>query len=186
MVRKRRATARAIRHNFVSLEEQVFVPEVFEDPPDRLDVVVGVGHVGVLQINPERDAVGEPFPILNVREHRFFAQLVEFINAVFFDLLFVFEAELFLHFDLDGQTVCVPAAAPRDVKSAHDLVAREQILERARQHVMHARLAVRGRRTFVENILRRAFALLSCLLENLALFPKFHHGFFHRSHVEFG
>ena len=70
MVGKRRATARAIRHNLIALEEQILIPEVFQDPPDRLDVVVGVGHICVFQVNPESDAVGELFPILNVSEDR--------------------------------------------------------------------------------------------------------------------
>ena len=44
--------------------------------------------------------------------------------------------------------------------TAHDLVTREHILEGARQHVMHARLAVRSRRSLVKDIFGRTLALL--------------------------
>jgi len=65
------------------------------------------------------------------------------------------------------------------VESLHDLVAREQILEGARQYVMHAGLSIRSRRAFVKNILGTAFALLNGLLEDIGLLPEFQHAFFH-------
>ncbi len=172
MVRKRRAAARAVRDDLVALVEQVLVPEILQDPPDRLDVLVGIGHIGVVQIDPEGDAVGQPFPILDVVEDRLPAQLVELGDAVVFDLLLVGEAKFLLDLDLHRQAMRIPAAAARDMEAAHDLVAREHILEGARQHMVHARLAVGGRRTFVEHVLRRALALLNGLLENFCSVSK--------------
>ena len=185
MVRKRRAAARAVRHDLVALVEQVLVPEIFQDPPDRLDIFVGVGHIGIFQVHPKGDAVGQFLPILDVGKDGLLAKLVEFVDAVFFDLLFVGEAKLLLDFDLDRQAVRIPAAAARDVIAAHDLVAREHILEGARQHMVHARLAIGGRRSFIKHILGSALALLDGLLEDLGLLPKLQHVFFHRSDIEF-
>ncbi len=62
MVRKRRAAARAIRHNLVSLEKQVLIPEIFQDPPDRFHIVIGIGHISIFEINPKGDAVGQASP----------------------------------------------------------------------------------------------------------------------------
>jgi hypothetical protein len=82
--------------------------------------------------------------------------------------------------------MCVPAAAARDMITTHDLVAREHILESARQYVMYTRLAICSRRSFVENLLGPALALLNGLLEDLGLLPKLQHAFFPRSDIELG
>ena len=66
MVRKRRATTRAIRHNLISLEKQILIPEVFQDRPDRFHIFIGIGYIGIFQVNPKSDAVCESFPILNI------------------------------------------------------------------------------------------------------------------------
>src|SRR5215212_2508468 len=172
MIRQRRAAAGTVRHNLIALVEQIFIPEVFQNPPDRLDVVVGIGHIGILEIHPERNTIGEPLPILNISKYRLFTKFVELIDAVLFDLMLVVDPKLFLYFDLDRQAVCVPAAAARDMKAAHDLVTREHILESARQHMMHAWFSIRSRRSFIKNIFGSALALLNRLPEDLGLFPK--------------
>ena len=51
----------------------------------------------------------------------------------------VLDAELLLDRDLDRQAVAVPAALALDVVAAHRLVAREDVLEDAREHVVGAR-----------------------------------------------
>src|ERR671924_259111 len=79
----------------------------------------------------------------------------------------------------------VPAAAPRDVITTHDLIAREHILEGARQYMVHSRLSIRGGGSLIENIFRLTLTLLNGLLENIGLLPKFQHTFFHQSYIEF-
>ena len=186
MIRKSRATARAIRHNLVALVKQVAVPEVFQDRPNRLDVIVGEGHVGRFQVNPKRDAIRQAFPILDVIERGLAAFLVELGDAIALDVLLVGEAVPLLDLDLHGQAVRIPAAAPRDVEAAHDLVTREHVFEGARQHVVNAGFAVGGGWTFVENVLGRAPPLFDGFLENILAFPHFEHRLFHARHVEFG
>src|SRR2546425_151747 len=75
--------------------------------------------------------------------------------------------------DLHRKAVCVPASLSRDVESAHRLVAADDVLERARENVVHAGQTIRGRRTFVEDERRRALASLESFLERLRLTPEF-------------
>ena len=77
------------------------------------------------------------------------------------------EAELLLDFELDRQAVGVPAALARDIEPAHGLVAREDVLERARQHVMDAGPAVGRRRPLVEYVARARRGLLLRLAEHV-------------------
>jgi hypothetical protein len=70
-------------------------------------------------------------------------------------------------------------------EAAHDLVAREHILEGARQYMVHTGLSVGSRRALIEDILRRALTLLYGLLEDLGLLPKLQDVLFHRSDIEF-
>ena len=114
VIRKRRPAAGAIRDDLVALVEQVLVPEALEDPPDRLDVLIGVRHVGIIQVNPEGDAIRQASPVADVLKGRLAALLVEPGDAVFLDLLLAREAVLLLDLDLHRQPVGVPAAAARD------------------------------------------------------------------------
>jgi len=98
---QRRATAGAVGHHFVALVEQVLVPELAQDPPDALDVLVGVGDISVVEVHPERDALGQALPLLDVAEDTLAALLVVLRDAVFLDLPLVREAKLFLDLDLD-------------------------------------------------------------------------------------
>ncbi len=73
------------------------------------------------------------------------AQLVELGDAVGLDLLLAVDAEAALDLELDGQAVRVPAGLARHAVAAHRLVAREEVLEDARDDVVRAGPAV-GRR----------------------------------------
>src|SRR5205085_11628359 len=73
-------------------------------------------------------------------------------------------------FDLDGETLCVPAGFARDVESLHRAMATEKILHRAREDVVDARPSVRRRRPLEENeISLRRWALDGLVKERLAL-----------------
>ena len=119
-------------------------------PPDRLDVVGVERPVGVVEVDPEADPLGQPVPVLDVAEHLLAAARVELRDPVALDVLLGGDAELRLDRQLDRQAVTVPAALALDVEAAHRLVARKDVLEHARQHVVGAGRAVGGRRPLVE------------------------------------
>ena len=168
----RRAAARAVGHDLVALVQQPAVPDLAEDPPHRLDVVVGEGVVGIIEVDPEPDALREALPLLEIRGDALAAQLVELGDAVGLDLPLAVDAETALDLQLDRQAVGVPAALARHAVAAHRLVAREEVLEDARDDVVRARAAVGRRRPFVEDVEGRVVAALEALLEDAVVFPE--------------
>ena len=66
----------------------------------------------------------------------------------------------------------VPTRFARDVVAAHRPVTTKEILYRARENVMDARLAVGGRRPLEEDELRLTLRLRESLLEELLIFPE--------------
>src|SRR5690606_6245523 len=65
-----------------------------------------------------------------------------------------------------------PAAAAQDVVTLHGLVAGEDVLEGARQHVMDAGPAVGRGRSFEEDVFGAALALAHAALKDVALAPE--------------
>ena len=147
---ERGAAARAVGDDLVALVEPPVVPDLAQRPPDRLDVVVVQRHVGVVEVDPEADPLGQPVPVLDVAEDRLAAALVELGDPELLDLLLGGDPELALDLELDRQPVAVPARLARHPVAAHRLVARVDVLEDAREDVVGAGPAVGGRRPLVE------------------------------------
>ena len=167
-----RAAARAVRHHLEALVEQALVPDGAQQPPHRLDVVVGVGVVRVVQVDPEPDALREPLPLREVGGHALLAERVELGDAVGLDLLLAVDAQAALDLELHRQPVRVPARLAGDAVAAHGLVAREEVLEDARDDVVRARPAVGGGRPLVEDEDRRVLAALEALVEDVVGLPE--------------
>ena len=162
-------------HDLVALGQQALVEDLLERPPDRLDVVVVEREVGVVGVDPEADPLGQRVPLVDVAQHRLAALGVELGDAVALDVVLGVEAELLLDLELDRQAVAVPAALAVHVVAAHRPVAREDVLEHAREHVVGAGTAVRGRRTLVEDVRLGALAAADRLAEDVALAPALEH-----------
>ncbi len=142
--------ARAPGQDLVTLVEQPLLGHALQRPPHRLDVVLGVGDVRVLHVEPEADAVGQHLPLALVLPDRLLAELHERLDPVALDVLLALQAQLLLDLDLDRQAVGVPAGLPLDAPPEHGLVAREQVLDHPGQHVAVVGHAVGGGRPLVE------------------------------------
>ena len=153
---ERGAAARAVGDDLELLVQQPLVVDRLQRPPDRLDVVGVERPVGVVEIDPEPDPLGQPVPVLDVAEHLLAAAGVELRDAVALDVVLGGHPELGLDGQLDRQAVAVPAALALDVVAAHRPVAGEDVLEDAAQDVVGAGGAVGGRRPLVEAPLRGA------------------------------
>src|SRR6185312_1427662 len=141
--------------------------------PDGLDVAVVQGQVGVLEIHPEAHSLGHRLPVGDVSQDRIAAQGDESCDADFFlDAALVEYPQRLLYFVLDRQAVCVPTRSALTVKAAHRLIAGEQVLEGARQHVVDAGAAVRRGRPFVEYELRSALTLTQRPLKDVLAAPE--------------
>src|SRR5262249_46149776 len=108
----------------------------------------------------------------DVAQYALAAFLVEFGDAIFLDFVLVLETEFFFDGEFDREAMCVPAALAQRIITAHRLVARENILERARQHMMDAGITVDGWRPFIGDVGSRAFALFHRALEDAAHTPE--------------
>ena len=168
---ERGAAARAVGHDLVPLVEAALVPELAQRPPDRLDVVVLERDVGVVEVDPEADPLGQPVPLLDVLEHRGAAALVELGDPVLLDLLLGGDTQLFFDLELDRQAVAVPAGLARHPVAAHRPVARVDVLEDSGEDVVGAGTAVRRRRPLVEAPDLGSLAVGERAVEDVALAP---------------
>jgi hypothetical protein len=177
---QRGAATRAVGHDLVALEQQLAVPHLAQRPPDGLDVRRVQRAVRVLDVDPVAHPLRQRRPLLEELEHRLAALLVELGDAVALDVVLAGEAELLLDGDLHRQAVAVPAALALDVAPAHRLVAGEDVLEHAREHVVGAGAPVGGRRALVEHERLGALAAAQRLREDVALTPSLQHLLLHR------
>ena len=161
----------AIRNDLVVLVEAPVVPDAPQGPPDRLDVLVGHRHIGVVQVEPEADSLREAVPVLDVAEDGLAAAFLELGDPVFLDLLLRGDAQLALDLQLDGQPVAVPTRFPGDLMPGHRPEARIDVLEDPGQDVMGSRPAIGGRRALVEAPERRGLAVGERAVEDVALTP---------------
>ncbi len=156
--RERGAAAGAVGLALVALVEEPLVVELAERRPDRLDVLVRVGEVGVVEIDPVAEALGHRAPLPLVGHHRVEAGAVEggdrgraVAGDELLDVLLAGEAQPLLDLDLDRQPVGVPTRLARDELAAHGLEAREEVLDDARDDVTDVRRVVGGRRPLEED-----------------------------------
>ncbi len=166
-----RAAARAVRQDLVSFVDQTGLEELVDDPPDGLDVVVVECDVRIVHIDEEAHALGHVAPHSFIGEDGLLALLVERLDAVLFDVLLAAHAELLFDFDLDRQTVGVPAGLTVDLVALHGLVAADAVFQRTRDDVVDARFAVRCGRPFIEDEGRLAFSGCDALAEKILFLP---------------
>jgi hypothetical protein len=113
-----------------------------------------------------------------VRQRRFTAARVEVADPVALDVLLAGRADLLLDLDLDREAVAVVAALALDVVPAHGLVAGEDVLEHAREHVVRERRPVDRGRPLVEDEAVGTLAAAQRLGEDVALAPALEHRLF--------
>ena len=152
---KGRPDAGVVGHHLVPAVEQSLVPDEPEEVPDRLDVGVVERVVGVAHVDPETHPLRHPLPVADIAHDRIAASPGELLDAdLRLDSGLVEDPELLLDLVLDGKAMGVPSGAARAVVPAHGLVAREHVLEGAREDVVDPGLPVGGRRPFVPDVER--------------------------------
>ncbi|OQA26422.1 MAG: hypothetical protein BWY58_01072 [Chloroflexi bacterium ADurb.Bin344] len=160
MIRQGSSAARAIRDDFKPLIKQISFKEILQDLPFGFDIFILVSDISRIKINPIGNPLRHAFPLFDIRKSRFFTKSVKFRDAVLFDLLFIGKSQLLFHFDFDRQAVCIPTAAADNMIPLHRTIAKDYILNGARNYMMYTGFSVCGRRTFIEHILTAAFAII--------------------------
>ena len=161
----------------VALVEESLLVELAEQPPERLDVLVVVGDVGVLHVDPVAHLVAQVGPFAGVHHHVLAALAVVVLDADGFADVFLRDAELLLHAELHGQSVCVPSGLAVDLVALHRLEAAEGVLDAACQHMVYARVSVGRRGAFVEDERGTAFPLGDAPVEDVLCVPLLEHLF---------
>src|SRR5207245_21583 len=164
--------ARAVRQHLVPAVQQGLVVQPLQQPPHRLDVLVGGADVWARGAQPVVDALVQRLPVGLVGEDALAAQPIELLDAVGLDLLLAVDTERTLDLDLDRQAVGVPARDPRHALAEHRVVAAHEVLDGAREHVVDAGAAVRGGRALVEHEGRAVAHRLLGSLEQALVLPR--------------
>ena len=154
------------------LVEKSTVEEFGQRPPDAFHVALVVGDVGVGEIDPEADPLGERLPLFHVPPDRFLAAMDEGFDTEGLDLRLRVDAQLLADLHFDRQTVGVPARLPLAVFAPHRAVAWVEILDRPRQAVAGMGHAIGGWRALEEDEPLRVTPLLERLLVDATLTPE--------------
>ncbi len=160
--------------------------DLFQRPPDALDVLGVHRDVGVVEVDPVAHAVGEFGEGVDVTQHRFAALRVEFLDAVLLDVFLAGEAQFLLDGEFDGQAVAVPTGLAVDAVAAHRLVAGEKVLEDTGLDVVRAGHAVGRRGAFVEGPGVGVLGAFNGLLEGLLFIPQLEHCMLERGEIHLG
>ena len=179
-----RAGGRAVRLDALALVEQALAVDVLEQVPERLDVAVVVGDVGIVHVDPVADALGQAAPLGGIFHHLLAAGAVVVLDGDLGADIFLGDAEFLLDTQLHGQSVGIPAGTAADLESGLRLIAADGVLDGAGHHMVDARHAVGGRRALEENELRSAFAEGQRALESVAFLPALQHFFPHGNQVQ--
>ena len=151
--RQRRLAAPAVPEHPEPRVHEPLVPEGLEGPHDAFHVVQVERLVVVVEVDPAGLAGDVGAPLVGVAQHGGPAGVVELGDAHLLDLGLVLDPELVLGLDLRRQPVGVPAEAALDPAPAHGAVARDDVLDVARQQVPVVRQAVGEGRPVVEDVL---------------------------------
>ena len=146
------AAPRAVGHHLDVLVEEALVPELFRFHHTDSMYSGRERPVGVVDVDPVADPLGQQLPFADVVAHRLAAQAGELGDAhLFLDLALVGDAQLLFHLDLDRQAVGVPPRLPGHGVAPHGPVPAEQVLVDPGPHVVQTGTAVGRGRPLVED-----------------------------------
>ena len=169
MVAQARATTGAVHRHLIVAEEQRPIPELAQNPPERLDVLSIVGVIPI-SINPIRNPFGKSLPLLNVFPDTLAAKLIESGDAVLLDVGLAAKAEFLLDLNLNREPVSIPTLAATDnLIALHRPIAQDDVFERATDNVVQTGATISGGRAFVED--KRLRACRERLGDNLVVRP---------------
>ena len=149
--REARSGGRRVGLDGVALVEQPLLVELLQKPPQRLDVLVVVGDVGVVHVDPVAHLAGELLPHALELHHRLAAGAVVLLDGNLLADVLLGDAELLLDTQLDGESVGIPARLAVDQIALLGLIAAEYVLDGTGHDVVDAGHAVGRGGTLVED-----------------------------------
>ena len=138
-----RACSRRVGLNGIALIEVALFVELLEQVPQRLDILVVIGDIRIIEIYPITHLLRQVRPLFRVFHYLATASGVVFIYAdLLADILFR-DTEHLLYAQLYRQTMGIPSRFTTNLIALHRLKAAERILNRTRHHVVNTRHTVR-------------------------------------------
>ena len=157
----------------VTFIEQALLVELFEHPPEGLDIFIVVGDVGVVGVYPVTHLTGQITPHVGVLHHSLAAGAVVLLDGDFASDFVLGDAEFLLDTKFYGQTVGVPAGFTIHFVALAGFVTADDVFDGTCHHMVNTRHTVCRGRSFVENERGRAFALQNALTESVFAIPFF-------------
>ena len=146
VVAEARPGRRRIGLDRIAFVEQSFFIKLAQQVPQRLDVFVVVGDIGILHVDPVPHLAREALPLVGIGHHLAAAGIVVLFDRDFRPDILFGDSEFLLDAQFHGQAVGIPASLAVHKETALRLVTADNILDRAGHHVVDARTAVgRGR-----------------------------------------
>ena len=159
--------------NGVSFVKQTLIVQHLNQMPQGFDVVVFVGDIRFLQINPVADFTGQVVPHI-LKFHYILAALgVVFLHTDFYTDVFLANTQAFFYLQFNGKAVGIPAGFAFHTVSLQGFVAAENILDGAGHHVVNAGHAVGAGRTFKKGERLVGRTVLDAFFKNAVFFPEF-------------
>ena len=176
MARQTRTGRRTVRLDGVALVEQAFVVELLQKPPQRLDKLVVVRDIGMVQVYEITHFLGQLAPFLCKLHHILAALAVVVLRGNIFARRLVVNillgnAQLFLYAKFYGQSVGVPSGLAVNLKALHGLVTVKGVLDGTSQNMVNARVAISRGRTLEEYELGCSVSLVNTSVEDVITLP---------------
>ena len=171
-------TTRTVRNDFKSFVQEFLVPDFFQCPPFRLDIIIMVSNIWIFHICPETYCRREIFPHSFVFPDTFFTFIDKWFYTIFFNLIFSVKTEQLFYFQLYRQSVSIPSCLTRNHVALHCTVSRDHIFDYTGKNVSDMRFSICCRRSIVESISFSFFTVLHTFLENIFFIPEFFNFFF--------
>ena len=126
----------------------------------------------MLHVHPVADLIAHDLPVMQVLPDGLLAFLDERLDAVLFNLRLAVQTQRLFDFQLNGQTVGIPACLAQDAVPLHRLVAGDYILHGTGQYMAYVGLAVGGRRAVEERQPLCAVAEMERTADDVLVFPQ--------------
>ena len=178
LCRKRSSAARAVRNDLKSFIKKIFVPDLFQSPPLRLDIIIIIGYIRMIHICPETNCGRKILPHSLVFPDTFLTLLDKRLHTVSLDLLLAVKTKLFLYFKLYRETMGIPACLTRNHAALHCAVSGDHVFDDTGQYMANVRLSVSGRRSVIKCIGFPFLTTVHTFFKNFVFFPELLNLFF--------
>jgi len=116
--------------------------ELFQQVPDGFDILIVVGDIGIIHIDPVAHLFSEIFPHTGVLHHILAACCIEFFNGNFCPDILLGNVLGALNGQFHGQTMGIPARFPLHQVSLLCFIPAEDILDGTGHHMVNTGFSI--------------------------------------------